>query len=330
MTVSHARPPPGRSAPGRPAGVIARYRDWLPVRRHRPGDHPRRGQHPAGPGRDAVRPAGLRGLAQGRGRQPDRLVQGPRDDGRRQRRRRRRAPRRWSARRPATPRPRRRRTPPRPGCCRSCCCRPAGSPTGKLAQAIVHGAKVVQIEGNFDDCLRAGPRAGRRLPGGPGQLGQPGPDRGPEDRGVRDRRRARRRARPARDAGRQRREHLRLLAWLHPVRARPAWPRGRRGCGASRPPAPRRWCSATRCSIPRPWPPRSGSATRPRPTLAVAARDESGGLFEAVTDEQILAAQAFLAAREGVFVEPASAAGVAGLLAKRRARRARRPASRSW
>jgi threonine synthase len=50
---------------------------------------------------------------------------------------------------------------------------------------------------------------------------------------------------------------------------------------------------------------------------AVAARDESHGLIEAVTDDQILSAQALLAAREGIFVEPASAAGVAGLLAKR-------------
>jgi threonine synthase len=50
--------------------------------------------------------------------------------------------------------------------------------------------------------------------------------------------------------------------------------------------------------------------------LARAARDESGGLIEAVTDPEILAAQAFLAAREGIFVEPASAAGVAGLLAQ--------------
>jgi threonine synthase len=48
--------------------------------------------------------------------------------------------------------------------------------------------------------------------------------------------------------------------------------------------------------------------------LAEAARDESGGLIEAVTDTQILQAQADLAAREGVFVEPASAAGVAGVL----------------
>jgi threonine synthase len=47
---------------------------------------------------------------------------------------------------------------------------------------------------------------------------------------------------------------------------------------------------------------------------AVRARDESGGLFEAITDEQILAAYRLLAAQEGVFVEPASATAVAGLL----------------
>ncbi|HSI92393.1 MAG TPA: threonine synthase [Jiangellaceae bacterium] len=48
--------------------------------------------------------------------------------------------------------------------------------------------------------------------------------------------------------------------------------------------------------------------------LATDARDESKGLIEAVTDEQILAAQQELSGREGLFVEPASAAGVAGLL----------------
>lgn len=47
---------------------------------------------------------------------------------------------------------------------------------------------------------------------------------------------------------------------------------------------------------------------------AVNARDESNGLFEAVTDEEILEAYRLLAGREGVFVEPASAASVAGLL----------------
>ena len=51
--------------------------------------------------------------------------------------------------------------------------------------------------------------------------------------------------------------------------------------------------------------------------LAVAARDESGGLIDAVTDDQILAAYARLARDEGVFGEPASAASVAGLLQAR-------------
>lgn len=47
---------------------------------------------------------------------------------------------------------------------------------------------------------------------------------------------------------------------------------------------------------------------------AETARDESGGLIDSVTDEEILAAHRWLSSREGVFVEPASAAGVAGLL----------------
>jgi threonine synthase len=46
---------------------------------------------------------------------------------------------------------------------------------------------------------------------------------------------------------------------------------------------------------------------------AVAARDESGGLIETVTDEEILAAQRDIVRMEGVFCEPASAAGVAGV-----------------
>ncbi|MGO3211226.1 MAG: pyridoxal-phosphate dependent enzyme, partial [Brachybacterium sp.] len=48
--------------------------------------------------------------------------------------------------------------------------------------------------------------------------------------------------------------------------------------------------------------------------LAVTARDDSGGLIDAVTDQQILDAQKLLAGEVGIFVEPASAAGVAGLL----------------
>ena len=47
---------------------------------------------------------------------------------------------------------------------------------------------------------------------------------------------------------------------------------------------------------------------------AVDARDASGGWIESVTDEEIIAAYKMLASREGVFCEPASAASVAGLL----------------
>ncbi len=47
---------------------------------------------------------------------------------------------------------------------------------------------------------------------------------------------------------------------------------------------------------------------------AVAARDESNGLIHAVTDAEILEAYRLLAVSAGVFVEPASAAPVAGIL----------------
>ncbi len=48
-------------------------------------------------------------------------------------------------------------------------------------------------------------------------------------------------------------------------------------------------------------------------TEAVAARDESGGLIEAVSDAAILGMQLRIARSEGIFCEPASAAGVAGV-----------------
>ena len=47
--------------------------------------------------------------------------------------------------------------------------------------------------------------------------------------------------------------------------------------------------------------------------LAENARDESGGRIDAVTDDQILDAQRRLGAEEGIFIEPGSAAGIAGL-----------------
>ena len=47
---------------------------------------------------------------------------------------------------------------------------------------------------------------------------------------------------------------------------------------------------------------------------AVTARDESGGIIDSVTDDEILAAYKLLASKEGIFCEPASAASLAGVI----------------
>ncbi|MCY1437201.1 Threonine synthase [compost metagenome] len=49
-------------------------------------------------------------------------------------------------------------------------------------------------------------------------------------------------------------------------------------------------------------------------TLAEAARDESGGIIDSVTDEEIVAAYKLIASTEGIFVEPGSAASLAGVM----------------
>lgn len=66
--------------------------------------------------------------------------------------------------------------------------------------------------------------------------------------------------------------------------------------------APRTVASAIRIGNPASW------------QSAVAARDESGGSIDMVSDEEILHAYRLMAAREGVFGEPASAAPLAGVL----------------
>jgi threonine synthase len=48
--------------------------------------------------------------------------------------------------------------------------------------------------------------------------------------------------------------------------------------------------------------------------MAEAARDESGGVIDMVTDEEILEAYKLVAATEGIFCEPASAASIAGVI----------------
>ncbi len=53
--------------------------------------------------------------------------------------------------------------------------------TGKLAQALMHGARVIALNGNFDVALTLVRRARRRPPDRAGQLGQRVPHGGPED-----------------------------------------------------------------------------------------------------------------------------------------------------
>jgi len=184
---------------------------------------------------------------------------------------------------------------------------------GKLAQALIHGARVVPVRGNFDDALdvvRALGDAGEvsvvnsinpyRIEGQKTQafeivdvLGD-APDvhcipvgnagnitaywKGYEEYA---------------DAGKARRRP-RMLGW--------------QAAGAAplvigEPvPHPETIATAIRIGNPASW------------DGAVAARDESGGHIGAVSDAEILDAYRMLAQVEGCFVEPASAAAVAGLL----------------
>jgi threonine synthase len=188
---------------------------------------------------------------------------------------------------------------------------PAGNVAlGKLAQAIRHGARVVCVEGAFDAALEV---VRAFTAGGDAVLVNS--------------------VNPDRIAGQQTAawEIVETLGEAPAVQALPvgnagnitAYWMGYRAVGE----APRMWgfqaagaapivhgapvahpetvATAIRIGNPASW------------KGAVAARDESGGRIEAVTDDQILAAYRLLAEEEGVFAEPASAASVAGVLAFR-------------
>jgi threonine synthase len=193
---------------------------------------------------------------------------------------------------------------------------PAGRiATGKLAQAIVHGAKVVQIDGNFEDCFELVRKLAQEYP--VALVNSINPNRiegqktaafevidelgdAPDLHVI-----------PVGNAGNISaywRGYVQYVSAGKATRAPRMW--GFQAKGAA--PLvlghpvlqPETVASAIRIGNP-------ASAEQ-----ALAARDESGGLIEAVSDQQILDAQAFLAREEGIFVEPASAAGVAGLIAK--------------
>lgn len=183
---------------------------------------------------------------------------------------------------------------------------------GKLAQTMMHGARVIEIEGNFDEALRLVREMGEtyglaivnsinpaRLEGqktaafeicdvlgeAPDFLALPVGNAGNITaywRGFREYVQAGNSSRLPRLLGFQ-------AAGAAPiVEGRPVE-------------QPETVATAIRIGHPASW------------QQAVAARDESGGLVAKVTDEEILAAYRLVARLEGVFCEPASAASVAGV-----------------
>lgn len=184
---------------------------------------------------------------------------------------------------------------------------------GKLAQAVVHGAQLVQVDGNFDDCLEIARKLDAQYPielvnsVNPYRLqGQKTAafevcdalGKAPDIHVL-----------PVGNAGNISAYWMGYNEYREQgvVDSAPAmW--GFQAAGAAPFKAghpitdPETVATAIRIGAPASW------------DKAVAARDGSGGLIDAVTDDQILDAQALLAAETGIFVEPASAAGVAGLL----------------
>lgn len=191
---------------------------------------------------------------------------------------------------------------------------PAGKiALGKLAQALVYGARVVAIDGNFDDALRLVRELGKRPDCAIVNSINPHRIEGqktaafeiieelgdaPDAHFI-----------PVGNAGN-------ITAYWQGYREFHALGRSRRlprmtgfQAAGSAPiyhgrvvDAPDTVATAIRIGNPASW------------QQAEQAVRDSGGAIDIVTDEQILAAQRWLAAHEGVFVEPASAAPIAGLM----------------
>ena len=185
---------------------------------------------------------------------------------------------------------------------------------GKLAQAIMHGAVVIEIDGSFDDCLRlvreideARPVAvvnsinPYRIEGQKtgsfeicDQLGGVAPDY---------------HILPVGNAGNIT-AYWRGYREYHECGAVQSLPSmlGFQAAGAApivenrRVDDPQTVATAIKIGDPASW------------EGAVAARDESGGLIESVTDDEITSAQLLMSRLEGVFCEPASAASIAGVV----------------
>ena len=191
---------------------------------------------------------------------------------------------------------------------------PAGKiALGKLAQALAHGATQLPVEGNFDDCLRLARELAAKYPVALVNSVNPVRLQGQKTAAF---------------------EIVDVLGDAPDIHALPVGNAGNISAywlgyqeyakegQASRTPRMFGFQAAGAAPLvhgaPVEFPDTIASAIRiGNPAswdLAVAAREDSTGVIEAVTDEEILAAHRVLSAEEGVFVEPASAAGVAGIL----------------
>ena len=185
---------------------------------------------------------------------------------------------------------------------------------GKMGQALVHGAKILQVDGNFDDCLTLARSLSDNYPVALVNSVNPVRIEGQKTAAF---------------------EIVDALGDAPDIHVLPvgnagnitAYWRGYREYADGRlsTRTPRMWGFQASGSAPivrgeivkDPAHHRHRDPHRQPRVLAVRrcdARDESGGFIDDVTDRQILSAYRLLASQEGVFVEPASAASVAGLL----------------
>ena len=133
---------------------------------------------------------------------------------------------------------------------------------GKLAQAVLHGALVMQIQGNFDVGMRLVKDVAVRLPVTLVNSVNPYRLEGQKTAAFEVIEALGRRTRLPLPAGRKRRQHHGLLDGLPGIpRARPGG-RPPRACAVIKRAAPHPSCAATRSTTRKPWRPRSGSATR--------------------------------------------------------------------
>ena len=199
---------------------------------------------------------------------------------------------------------------------------PAGAiALGKLAQAQACGARVVAIDGTFDDALAAVRELADRPPGHARQQPQPVPPRGSEDGGVRDRRRARRRARTGCACRSATAATSRRTGAASASRSTVATPRARRACSAARPRARRRSCAASMVDAPRDG--RDGDPDRPPGALPGGEggrRASPRAPRSPCRTRRSSRRSRRLPETEGVFCEPASAASLAGLVQRARRR----------